>query len=272
MPILNEGNQMSDPTVTGQETPAVDSEAQTPAATTEQVATPEAGTDPAKEEEGSQAEAKTFTQDELNEIIQKEKAKAEAKAERRALKAYRETLERFAPAQQPVQQQDDGKPSRAQYADDEAYVDALTDWKLDQRDRSLRQQTAVYQQQNIAKKTESLYAQAEKIEGFDREEFDSLPLTPAMANVLLDAEAPAKLMAFMAANPDEVARIAAFSPARQAAEIGKLEAKLSVAKASNAPAPIKPIGSRGTTSPNLEKASMDEYMAMRLKQKPAWAR
>lgn len=64
---------------------------ESPAVTTEQVTAPEAVT-AAPEEVSTQAETKTFTQEQLNEIIQKEKAKAEAKAERRALKAYRETL------------------------------------------------------------------------------------------------------------------------------------------------------------------------------------
>ena len=262
---------MSDPELTGQDAPAVDSAATQPAATPENVAPPETGTDAVKDE-SSQAEEKTFTQAELNEIIQKEKAKAAAKADRRALAAYRETLERFVPQQQPVQQYNDGKPARDSFTSDEAYVDALTDWKLDQRDRVGQQQRAQQQQQTLVKKTESMYAEAEKLDGFDREEFDSLPLTPVIASALMESDAPAKMMAFMAANPDEVARIAAFSPTKQAAEIGKLEAKLSAAKPSNAPPPIKPIGSRGSASPNLEKASMAEYMEMRMKQKPAWSR
>ena len=110
---------------------------ESPAVTTEQVTAPKDVT-AAPEEVTTQAETKTFTQEQLNEIIQKEKAKAEAKAERRALKAYRETLERFAPPQ-PVQQQSDGKPSRAAFnGDDEAYVEALTDWKISQRKSSTR--------------------------------------------------------------------------------------------------------------------------------------
>ena len=99
---------------------------ESPAVTTEQVTAPEAVT-AAPEEVSTQAETKTFTQEQLNEIIQKEKAKAEAKAERRALKAYRETLERFAP-QAPAPQQSDGKPSRAAFnGDDEAYIEAVAD-------------------------------------------------------------------------------------------------------------------------------------------------
>ena len=83
----------------GTAAPVESNEPATPAATPENVAAPAPGTEAAPDVE-TQAEKKSFTQEELNEIIQKEKAKAEAKAERRALKAYRETLEKFAPLQQ----------------------------------------------------------------------------------------------------------------------------------------------------------------------------
>ena len=51
------------------------------AATPENVAAPAQDTEAASDVD-TQAEKKSFTQEELNEIIQKEKAKAEAKAER----------------------------------------------------------------------------------------------------------------------------------------------------------------------------------------------
>ena len=150
----------------------------------------------------------------------------------------------------------------------------MTDWKLGQREQAEQQQQQAKQAQTMATKTENFYTEAMKIPGFDREAFDELPLTRHIAEALIDSDAPAKLMAHMAAHPEEVERIAGLSPARQAAEIGKLETKLASApKVSNAPAPIKPIGTRGSaTNSDPSKMSMEEYAEFRKKNGASWAR
>lgn len=255
----------------GQDAAGVVTEAQNPEVVTDQTTQPDADTQAHSED--STAETKTFTQDELNDIVKKEKAKAEAKAERRVMRA----LEKLTPTQQAQQQaieRPDARPNRREGETDDAYLDRLTDWKLDQRDRASQQQRAHEQTRSIATKTESLYAEAAKLPGFDREDFDSLPLTPAIASALTESDVAPKLMAYMSANPEEVARIAALSPARQAAEIGKLEAKVSTApKASKAPPPINPIGSRGGGH-NADFASMsvDQMKEHMRKRGSRWVR
>lgn len=198
-------------------------------------------------------ERKTFTQEELDDILQKRIAKAEARAERRVMR----TLERFMPGQAPAQPQQttqqaqDGKPQRAQYANDEAYVDALTDWKLEQREAKATEGRQQEQQKSLQKKTEAIYAEAQKLPDFDRDAFDELPLTKPMVEALIDSEAAAKLMHYMASHPEEVERIATLSPSRQAAELGKLEVKATEVKPpqrSNAPAALSAV--KGTPSSN----------------------
>lgn len=262
---------MSDALDAGLTTPEA---VETPAATPENVAAPVDDTQDQPDVK-TEAEKKTFTQEELNEIIQKEKAKAEAKAERRALKAYRETLERFAPQQQPQQEAPKSdRPQRENFSSDDDWVEAVTDWKLEKRESASKQQQQEKSANEVAIRTENIYAEAQKIPGFDRDDFDALPLTAAIASALIDSDVPAKLMAHLAANPEEVERIANLSPARQAAEIGKIETKLASApKVSTAPAPIKPIGSRGSASnADPSKLQMDEYYAMRKSQGARWAR
>jgi type II secretory pathway pseudopilin PulG len=248
-----------------------------PETTQDNVETPEAITDTPKEVEESQAEEKHFTQAELDVIVQKRIAKAEAVAERRALKVYAEKLESMQrPQQQAPQYQDDGKPSMGQYANVEDYVEAVADWKLAQRDQVSQRNAAEMSQKQVQVKTEKIYAEAAKIEGFDRDEFDSLPLTTPVAQAIIDSDIAPQLMAHLANNPSEATRIANLTPARQAAEIGKLEAKLQVTKdikASSAPPPIKPVGSRGgNTAGDPSRMSMDEYSAYRSKQGARWAR
>lgn len=247
------------------------------AATPENVAAPVDKTQDQQDEKNEVAKVVTMTQEEFDKTIQAEKAKAEAKAERRALKAYRETLEKFSPQQQQKAEEKPAitsRPTQAQFDNVDDYVEAMADWKLGQREQQEQQQHQAQQAQTLAAKTESFYSEAQKIPGFDREAFDELPLTRHIAEALIESDAPAKLMAHMAANPEEVARIASLSPARQAAEIGKLETKLASApKVSNAPAPIKPIGTRGSaTNSDPSKMSMEEYAEYRKKSGAQWAR
>lgn len=251
---------------------ALDVATEIPAASTEPEATPKDAT-AAPEDVTKQAEAKTFTQAELDEIVQKRIAKAEAKAERNAVRRERELLERFVPQQATTEQQD-ARPSRDKFATDDDWVEAVTDWKLAQRDRSANQERQAQTQRATATKTEQIYTEAAKQPGFDRDAFDELPLTPVIAQTIIDSDLAPQLMAHMASHPDDVDRIAKLSPARQAAELGKLEAKLSVVKQTKeAPAPIRTVNGSGTVhNGDPSKMSMDDYMAMRKKQGASWAR
>lgn len=234
----------------GAAAPVLPSEPANPEAAQPNAATTDAATGAVDGGEASQAAPKTFTQQELDEIVSKRVKKAESQTERRVLR----TLEKFAPQHQSAPQQNsqpanDGKPSRSQYANDEQYIEAVTDWKLDQRDNAAKVETQRKQQATLQQKTEAIYAEAEKLPGFDRESFDDLPLTRPIVEALIESDAPAKLMHYMAANPAELERIAKLSPARQAAELGKLEAKAVEAKPparSNAPTALAPARGSGS--------------------------
>jgi len=251
---------------TSQEAAVVSNEAPNPAAAQVQAANTQVDDTQASTEE-STAEAKTFTQEELNDIVKKEKARTEAKTERRVLRM----LEKLSP--QSVQQQEQhaepvqGRPIREKYASEDAYTDALVDWKLEQR--SAQERT-----QSLSSKTENMYAQAAKLPGFDREDFNALPLTPAISQALVESDKGPQLMAYMTANPGEVERIAAMSAVQQVKEMGRLEDKLSAApKTSKAPAPINPIGSRGSgaiTDPN--SMTVDQWAAHMKKNGSRWVR
>jgi hypothetical protein len=251
---------MSDLESTGQEAPAVASEAAPPATTTEQtVVTPPDGTAPPEEDKEPVA-PKTYSEEEVQERIERATAKAAAKAERRAFREASQIMQR---QQQPVQQPVDDKPRRDQFASEDDFVDRLTDWKLDQRDKSANQQRQAAQETATNTKTESLYKEAAKLPGFDREAFEELPLTATMAHALVESDTSAKLMAYLTSNPDEVDRINVLSPVKQAAEMGKLETKLASAptvKAPKAPAPISTVGNGNTkTVTNLNTSNMDDF-------------
>lgn len=263
---------MSGEQPTGQDAPVVANEATNPAAATDPAATTSAQTDGADGGEKESPVPKTYTEEELRDRIERATAKAAAKAERKALREAHQMLQRTTEPRQPAPQASDDRPRRDQFASEEDYFDKLTDWKLGQRDRAQAQEKQQEHVKSIEKKTERLYAEAEKIPGFDRDDFEALPLTPAIAQALADSDVAPKLMAHMASNPDDVERIAKLPAARQAAEIGKLEARLqSAPKTTNAPTPIEPVGTRGSGTTSLESADFAQYKKLRAKQGARWA-
>lgn len=221
------------------------------AVTEQQSASAESHTESEQQEKQTQAEAaKTFTQEEVDRIAQKERNKAARKAERE----YQARLEILTSQQrqqeQPKQQTQaqSGEPQLEQFEKVQDYVKAVARWELEQERAVVQQRQADQQAAVTASKVEKIFAQAEQLGGFDREEFAALPVSDAMAATIIDSEAPAAIVHYLSQNPDDAERIAQLSPARQAAEIGKLEVKLSakpVVQASKAPPPAKLPGSRG---------------------------
>lgn len=251
---------------TGNETPAPSAEV-TPEAAPAQTATPETGTETAQEQKETPPATKTFSQDEVNDIVKRAKAATESKTERRILR----TLEQL---QRPTQQTQEtsSAPSRREGEAEDDYIERLVEEKLSRRSQQERAQT-------VAQKTDDLYTKATAIQGFDRDVFDSLPLTKTMAEALAEGETEgsSKVMAYLCENPDEVSRIAKLPAARQAAELGKIEARAVQARAPSVekpktPAPINPVGSGKSPLKDISRMSADEYYQHRMQQKPVWAR
>jgi len=261
----------------GQGTPVVPNEAPNT-----EPAQPNAGTDaPGAETEGVEKETQnepktiTLTEEEMKDRIERATAKASAKAERRALRQAHELLVQTAGRQQQPTQQQDDRPRREAFASDDEYIDKLTDWKLDQRDNRQKASTQLEQQRSMGERTEKIYAEAEKLSGMDRDDLDEVvgKFTPVIAQALVESDVSAKLLTHMASHPEDLQRIAALSPARQAAEIGKLETRLAnVAKPPRTPAPIEPVGGGQSPTKSLSNMSPQEYYEARLKQRPHWAR
>jgi hypothetical protein len=254
---------------------------ESPEAVLDKMATDELATEADSQEKDTQADEKRFTQSELDDIIKKRIAKATAIAERKASKAYAEKLEQLAVKPQ-VQQEvkAEGKPKLDQFETVEEYVEAVADWKMQTHQQNQARQTEEQRvkqfQSEVQAKAAHVFELAEQDPEFDNEVFETLPVSDPMAFAIMDSDIAPKLMVYLTKNPEEVDRITKLSPARQAAEIGKLESKLSVVekvKPSSAPAPIKPVGSRGgAASGNPAEMSQAQYEAMRAKQGATWAR
>jgi signal recognition particle GTPase len=103
---------------------------------------------------------------------------------------------------------------------------------------------------------------------------DDVPITKEMAAMILESEIGPDVAYYLGKNLDEATRISRLNPLAQAREIGKIEAALSssnppVKKASSAPEPIKPVGSRSTapvvstSDPRSTKMSDSEWIKQR---------
>lgn len=164
------------------------------------------------------------------------------------------------------------------------YVETLTDWKLEQKDKQ-REQAA---RENAAKTEFQKKGDAfqSRINEFKKsaEDFDDLmedvnidvPLH--LQEVFLTSELGPALMYELAKNQKELERISKLPPITAALELGKIEARLAKAselpaskelKTPKAPTPIAPIGAKGGSlkksidDPNL---SQREYERLREEQ------
>lgn len=163
---------------------------------------------------------------------------------------------------------DTGRPVPKPGEDPVDFIDRLTEWKLEQK---TAQQTQRQQQETQAKSDgelmeswKSKVAQAHaKYDDFEEvTNNEDVKLAPMMARAMMESDVGADIAYYLGNNPAEASRIASLPPAKQALEIGRLDARFTEQsggrKVSSAPEPITPIGDKGTTG-RVEKAkSLDD--------------
>lgn len=240
--------------------------------------------DTASEVDEAQPE-KTFTQAELDKIVQREKAKAERRSERQTgeLKAQLEKLsesinELRSKPQTDASKAADAAPTRDQFDNYEDYVEARAEYKslkkieqvLAQRDSKAAEQTQ--KQTNERAQREFEKATHARIEAGRKDfaDFDAvindafedglIPAGSPLHYALIEDDEGHKLAYHLAKNPDDAERIGAMPERAMLRELGKLSVKLAGKPAVNKPPPIDPIGGRGNPGTGLrDDISMDEW-------------
>ena len=235
-------------------------ESETTENNTDEAQNAESPTDEVDASEKNDRKESNRTQRRIERLL-REKYEAKAKADYLEQVLASQQAQESAPAST-------GKPHPQQYASTEEYIEALTDYKLAERDHASSTAKQRQQQTDYAQRTESLLSEAESLGvEFDRDEFASnVRITPAMAEAILDSDMGAKIVLHLNSHSKEASRIAELSPARQAAEIGKLEAKLSapVVKKSAAPKPIEPLSGTSNKPTGLDDSlSAEEWARVR---------
>ena len=157
----------------------------------------------------------------------------------------------------------DGKPDPEQYKNAAEYFEALTDWKVDQKEKAREFQAKAAQAKTEQEKTLSGFRERTKefkktVTDFDDvlADVDHIPLSAAMQDLFVSSDHGHQLLYELAKDPAEYERVTKMSPLQAARELGKREAKLSVkaseepieTKTTKAPPPIKPVGKASTVS------------------------
>lgn len=197
-----------------------------------------------------------------------------------------EALKQRAGGEKPVEakpeKQSEGKPDKNDFESHDDYLEALADWKFEQRQERQRQESRESQvKSEFENKVSDLRKHSAEFSK-TREDFnevisdvDDVPMSLTVQNIILDAgaEGPA-LMYEIAKNRKEYERINALSPLAAAKEIGKIEARLQEAikkpiekKTTNTPTPITPIKAKGSAIEKpLGELDYEEYRKVRLEQ------
>lgn len=221
---------------------------------------------------------RTFTQEEVNSIVGREKARVERK--------LRNELRPAEPAK-PEPVKPTVKPTPEKYASTEEYIEAVAEWKAGQIFEDRQRQFHEDRTKQANAKAAQDYAQREEVARVAYSDFDDVvynpqvPITEAMAAAIQHSDRGPDLAYFLGKNPQEAARIAQYSPFLQAKELGRLEAKLPDRPApaqTEAPAPIpaaKPTGGKpvyDTTDPRSTKhmSATDWINAERDRQRKNW--
>lgn len=175
------------------------------------------------------------------------------------------------PTPQPTPQHTEGPPREDQFADWDEYQQALIDYRVEQRLQAVKEQE---QRSSVLRTYEERAAKLREAKpDYDSVVTDpSLTITPLMAEVIRESEVGPEVAYHLGTNRSEAKRIAALPPHRQAAELGRLEVKLTLEAAKPTPAPPRPIppsppqtvaGLSAGLNKAPEEMSMAEYVAWR---------
>ena len=213
---------------------------------------------------------KTFTQAQLDEIVEKRLAKESRRNERERRELLQMALN--GKQQQPEKPQpkvDDG-PKREQFEELEDYIEARAEWRAE---TVVAQREAKRVAETKAKTWEQKVRETAKEIGDIEDVINNsdVSITAVMQDAIMESDVGPKLAHFLDKNPDEADRIATLSPVAQVRELTKLEDKLkapAVKEPSKAPEPITPITGKASASSNdpSDNDSVDDWMKKRNKQ------
>lgn len=197
-----------------------------------------------------------------------------------ALKEKSDSIE-TKPVQKTEQQATDSRPDPNDFDSQIDYIDALTEWKLEQREKKQSEKQIEQQRQNEAQKKVDSFQKSlsefKKIQpDFDEvlAEASDLEVSPIVQDLIIESEHAARLVYELAKNQELAIKLNSLNAIQIAKELGKIEAKFADSsnetkqiKVSKAPPPLTPVTPK-TSKVNKSPEEMDyqEYKLWRAKQ------
>lgn len=248
-------------------------------------ATEEAPAEPAKKE--SRGVQKAL--DRLTAEREEQRRLAEQEREARIrLEERLKLLEERTPEPEPTTDDAPVKPNRADYADPDAWEQAIIDYAdkaaaynaekavkaAREEEKAAADLRAIEDGQRVAREAFEARVQKAKEKHADFDQVASNPdvqVSMPMAHAIIHSEHGPDIQYYLGKNPDEAKRIMALAPPLQLVELGFIVRDLTrpVEKppVSAAPRPIRPVTPTSEVQKSLDDMSMDEYVAARKAQR-----
>lgn len=186
------------------------------------------------------------------------------------------------------------RPVRTNFADEDAYLDALADFKVEEKLAARDAKQAQEQQQRsrveAATKVATSWEERKEAARAEIADFDQVmegadhPVRNHVAELIMEHDQGPKLMHHLAQHPEEIDKLNEMSPAKAAFELGKLAVKFEkapvadssskpVATVSKAPPPAaRSVGAGRSTETPIGELPMEDYVKLRKSQGAGWAR
>jgi hypothetical protein len=233
-------------------------------------------------DKGEKRAKKPFSE-RISELVEKRR-EAETKAEQTAREnaELRARLEAMAAQAAPVKEEP--RPDRSKFASDEEYIEAVAEWKADQRlakrEQEQAEARAAAEREQLVKGWQKAQQRARaEIEDYDTVIKESTVQLPGhLHQAILESDIGPHLAYYFAKHPDEAARYKAMSATKALRELGRLEDRLAEndpddtpaakpspkieVEKSKAPAPITPVKDGRAVNPGPAQ-NFEEYRARR---------
>ena len=236
---------------------------------------------PEKTEEQKKAEARHYSQEEVDKILAKVR-KNERYRTRKEVEAFYQGRESATKPGEPKKEapKEDKEPVRGDFESYEAFIEARADYRarkaVSEERAKGEQETKERTAQESRQKTAAEFQRKvrEKVANLDEllEEVGDAPMYEGVQDAIMESPLGPEIFHELLQNPKEFDRLASLTQAAAIREIGKLEARLEAKApkaetketkpASKAPAPVAPPGGSAAASSDMpsDSDSTDEWM------------
>ena len=173
------------------------------------------------------------------------------------------------------------KPKLENFETEADYLEALTDWKVEQKFKvegeKVSKETATVDEKKAIDETyqeldDKMEKGRTKYTDFNELVLDEdLKISESMVEAILLSDTAEDVLYYLGKHPEEAADIAKLPPLKVAHELGKIEARLNAPpprkKTTNAPEPITPVKTTGVTEKDPSDMTPKEYRAWRERNK-----